>query len=308
MSRFRLLTAFYDTPWAIIPDRLPIIRAVLHRWADGVKLTDEEIRAAVGDAPAAAAARREQPQPKGIGVLPILGVMAQRVAGDASTAGTATDSVRRHFAAMLANNEIGAIVLDIDSPGGSVFGIQELAADIAAARGQKKVVAVANSLAASAAYWVASAAEEIVVTPSGQVGSIGVISAHEDHSAELEQKGVKVTLITAGKYKGEGHPFAPLDEEALAARQAHVNTYYDAFVGAVAKNRGVKPADVRDGFGQGRVVGSAEAKELGMVDRIETLDATIERLLSSTRAQAPRNRSARADHELAVLSAEHDTN
>jgi signal peptide peptidase SppA len=303
----RLLTAFYDTPWAIIPDRLPIIRAVLHRWADGVKLSPDEIKAAVGDAPEAAAVRREQPQPKGIGVIPILGIMAQRTAGDASSAGTATDSVRRVFASMLANSEIGAIVLDVDSPGGSVFGCQELAADIAAARGQKKVVAVANSLAASAAYWVASAAEEIVVTPSGQVGSIGVISAHEDHSAELEQKGVKVTLITAGKYKGEGHAFAPLSEEAIAARQAHVDTYYNAFVGSVAKNRGVKVSDVKEGFGQGRTVGSAEAKALGMVDRIDTFDATIQRLLASPRAQTPRNRSARADHELALLEAEHAT-
>lgn len=288
MSRHRLIEAFYGTPWAIVPDRIPVMRAVLHRWASGEKLSAEEIAAAVGDAPIRAAERRQQTGPRGVGVLPILGVMAQRTAGNVSEPGTSTDRVRSQFAQMVAHPDIGAIVLDIDSPGGSVYGLQALWDDIMAARGEKKIIAQANSLAASAAYYIASAAEEIVVSPGGEVGSIGVIAAHEDHSNALEQSGVGVTLITAGKYKGEGNPFGPLTEEGRADMQARVDAYYGQFVTAVAKGRGVKAAEVREGFGQGRVVGADRAVAEGMADRIDTLEGTLSRLTRSARAQTPR--------------------
>ena len=275
----RLLTEFYNTPWAIIPDRMAQIRAVLQRWDSGIKLTKDEIAAAVGDSPRAAALRRAQSSPKGIGVLPILGILAQRRAGDVSTPGTATDTVRRHFAEMASDDSIESIVLDIDSPGGSVFGIQELAADIYAGRERKRIVAVANSLAASAAYWIASAADELVVTPGGAVGSIGVFTAHEDHSGALAQKGIDVTLISAGKYKVEGNPFGPLGDEARAALQETVNDYYNAFVNGVAENRGIGTLSVRNGYGMGRTVGATRALQEGMVDRIEPFDQTLNRLM-----------------------------
>lgn len=277
----RLLTAFYDTPWAIIPECLPPIRAVLHRWAAGVKLTEEEICAAVGAAPAAAADRRSRNRRPGIGVLPVLGILAQRTAGNVSSPGTATDTLRRQFAVMLADDHIGAIVLDIDSPGGSVFGVQELVKDIFAGRGHKRIVAVANSLAASAAYWIGSAADEFVVTPSGEVGSIGVIAAHEDHSRRLEKEGVEVTLISAGRYKTEGNPFGPLNQEAREHVQSRVNDYYDDFVSAVARHRGTTVSEVRSGFGEGRIVGAREAIRLGMADRVTTFDRVISRLSKS---------------------------
>lgn len=296
----RLLTAFYNSPWAIIPDRLPIMRAVIERWSTGVKLSAAEIDAAVGDAPKEAAARRAQVAPRGVGVIPILGIVAQRTAGDVSTPGTATDRVRNQFASMMNDSTIDAIVLDIDSPGGSVFGVQELAADIFAARGQKKVVAVANSLAASAAYWIGSAADEFSVTVGGEVGSIGVVAAHEDHSAELAAKGIDVTLISAGKFKVEGNPFGPLDDDARAAIQSSVDDYYSAFVSAVAKHRGVTTADVTAGFGEGRCVGAQKALASNMVDRIETFDAAISRLMTKPRALAPKRRAGTVRRQIAV--------
>ena len=296
----RLLTAFYNTPWAIIPDRLPAIRAVLERWAAGVKLTDTEIQAAVGGAPQAAVARRDQSSPRGIGIIPILGIVAQRTAGDISTPGTATDRVRMQFAAMKNDDSVDAIVLDIDSPGGSVFGVQELAADIFAARGEKKVVAVANSLAASAAFWIGSAADEFVVTTGGEVGSIGVVAAHEDHSAELEARGIDVTLISAGKFKVEGNPFGPLDEEARQAIQSSVDEYYAAFINAVAKHRGVSTKEVQNGFGEGRTVSAQKAVQENMVDRVETFDATIERLMTRPRALAPKRRAGTVRRQIEI--------
>lgn len=300
----RVLTAFYSSPWAIIPDRLPVIRAVLHRWASGEKLTRDEIEAAVGDAPQVAANRRAQSSPRGIGVIPVLGVVAQRTAGDISSAGTATDTVQRMFRSMMNDSSIDAIVLDIDSPGGSVYGVQELASTIFEARGRKKVIAHANSLAASAAYWIGAAADEFVVTPGGEVGSIGVVAAHEDHSLQLANEGVDVTLISAGKYKVEGHPFGPLDDEARAAIQSSVNDYYDAFVGAIAKYRGVNASDVRNGFGEGRTVHANDAVKENMADRVESFDATIDRLMTAPRALSPKRRAGTARRQIAIAELE----
>lgn len=301
----RLLTEFYSSPWAILPEQLHVMRMVLNRWESGVKLDRAEIDAAIGSAPAEAAARRAQSGPRGIGLLPVLGVLAQRTAGDVSTAGTATDTLKRQFASLMENEQVGAIVLDIDSPGGSVFGVQELADDIFAARGVKKVVAVANSLAASAAYWIGTAAEELVVTPGGEVGSIGVIAAHEDHSAALEAEGIKVSLFTAGKYKGEGNPFGPMDDEAVAALQGRIDQYYAAFVGSVARHRDVAVGDVRGGFGEGRVVGAKDAVSMNMADRVATFDETIDRLLSSARAQSPKRNRAEAYRRQAEIQEQH---
>jgi signal peptide peptidase SppA len=163
------------------------------------------------------------------------------------------------------------------SPGGVVTGTDELSSQIFAARGTKPIIAHVNGYAASAAYWIASAADEIVVTSSGQVGSIGVIGVHDDVSAALEKMGVKKTIISSGKYKAEGSPFGPLSDEARTHRQQEADAYYDDFVRAVARNRNVSLSAVRDGFGQGRMVRAEAAIAEGMADRIATLDETIAR-------------------------------
>jgi signal peptide peptidase SppA len=155
--------------------------------------------------------------------------------------------------------------------------VDELSTEIFNARAQKKVVAVSNTLAASAAYYIASAAEEFIVTPSGEAGSIGVYAMHLDFSKQNDMTGVGVEYVSAGKYKVEGNPDQPLSDEARAAMQSRVNDYYNMFVKAVARNRNVKVDDVRNGFGEGRVVGAREAVKLGMADRIATLDQTLAR-------------------------------
>jgi len=137
---------------------------------------------------------------------------------------------------------------------------------------------------ASAAYWIGTAADEIVVTPSGEVGSIGVFAVHKDMSKALEMEGVKVSLISEGRYKLDGNPYEPLAEEARAGIQERVSDYYESFIQSVARNRGVKPDAVRGGFGEGRVVGARQAIELGMADRIGILEETIGRLLGSEAA------------------------
>jgi len=297
MGKYSHITNFVlNTPWAITSDKLLTIMDVLAYHAAGGKLTAEEVRERIG------AAQRPSARATGaVAVLPLYGVIAQRMGMlTESSGGTSTEQFARQFRAALADSQVGAIVLDVDSPGGTVNGVEELSAEIHAARGQKPIVAVANSLAASAAYWIASAADELVVTPSGEVGSIGVLAAHEDDSAYFEREGIKTTLVSAGKYKVEGNPYEPLSDEARAYLQERVNDYYDMFVRAVARNRGAGAQEVRNGYGEGRVVGAKQAKALGMVDRIGTLDETVERLQHGRRSRMQAEMDLRARRLRAV--------
>ena len=264
-----------EQSWAILPGKLSVMLDVLRMRADGGRFTPEEIAQQIG----AQGSRMSGAAGGNVAVLPLLGVVAQR-AGlmMESSGGTSTDRFGAQFDELVADPSIKGIVLDVDSPGGSVFGVPELAAKIHAARGHKPIIAVANSVTASAAYWIASAADELVVTPSGEVGSIGVLAVHEDMSRALDAAGVTVSLVSAGNYKAEGTPTEPLGDEARAAIQQRVDEYYGLFVGAVARHRGVEPAQVRDGYGQGRMLGATAAKRAGMVDRIDTLADTIQRL------------------------------
>ncbi len=288
-----ILQAIYNSLWAIQPEKLAAIIAVAERHAAGDKLAADEVAAI------AAAARRAGPVQAGaVAVLGVYGTIIPR--GDAlveSSGAVSTTRIAASLRAALADPAVGAIVLDISSPGGAVQGVEELAAEIYAAREVKPIVAVANHLAASAAYWLAVAANELYVAPSGEVGSIGVFAAHQDVSRALEKDGVTVNLISAGKYKTEGSPYQPLGEEARAAIQARVDDYYAAFVKGVAQGRGVSVADVRGGFGEGRVVGAAEAVRLGMADKVGTLEDVITRAARLARS-VPNGASARADLEM----------
>lgn len=274
-----VLQAFIETPWAILPDRLAILEEIVIRHVSGEKLDAEEVQARIHGA-----RRPADRRVSSVAVLPLFGTIFPRANMMTDISGaTSAERFGSQFQELVDDPEIGAILLDVDSPGGQVGGIEELSAQIYDARGKKPIIAVANHLMASAAYWIGTAADEIVVTPSGEVGSIGVFSVHKDMSKALENDGIHVTLISKGKYKVEGNPYQPLAEEAKTAIETRVGEYYDAFVNSVARNRGVKPAAVKNGFGEGRVVGANQAVELGMADRIGTLNQTIIRMLDPDR-------------------------
>jgi signal peptide peptidase SppA len=223
-----------------------------------------------------------------IAVLPLFGTIAHRMGmfSDMS-GGTSTEKFQQYLRSAVGDPTVKSIVIDIDSPGGTVNGVPELADEIYQARDVKPVVAVANSQAASAAYYLASQASDIVAIPSGEVGSIGVFAAHEDISKAAENQGVKVSLISAGKYKTEANPFEPLSEEARAALQDKVNNFYDMFVNAVARGRNTSPDAVRNGMGQGRMLQAEPARRAGMVDRVATFDRTLKRLGAKMKPPQP---------------------
>lgn len=281
-------------PWAIRPEILAGLSRLRGQAGD---LADFESDFLGSEAGIEAKRRtRNQLVSKGdVAVVPLKGVLMPNMSFLAMLLGLGSGlkTFRRNIKEAVGDDEIGAIVIDIDSPGGLVDQIPEAAAELRAAREAKPVIAVANTLAASAAYWLASQADELVVTPSGEVGSIGVYAEHRDISAMLDAAGIKPTLISAGKYKVEGNPYEPLDDAAAAAMQEGVDYFYDLFVSDVAKGREDTVGAVKNGYGEGRVLNPKRAISEKLADRIDTLDATIARVSGRSssgggrRAEAP---------------------
>lgn len=223
----------------------------------------------------------------GIAVLPLVGILSPR---ESFFSATSLDWFSSTFLQALRDPNVLAIVLDVDSPGGSVFGVDELSERIFESRKIKPVVAVANNIMASAAYWIASAAEKVFVSPSGLVGSVGVIAHHEEFSEQLKMMGVGIETVVAGKFKDEMSPLRPLELSAREHLQNQVDSYYSMFLKAVARNRGVSVSDVRGGYGEGRVLTSGAARASGLVDRVQTLQATLDGLSARVGAGAERAR------------------
>lgn len=287
------------TPWALERGRLYAYASVLARRYAGGSHEGEE-RAT----PQAASVRTVgAPRSGSVAVIPVYGAITQRATMmSMCDGGTSTQSISNALRQANADESVTSIVLDIDSPGGSVYGVSELAAEIRAS--SKPVTAVANSLAASAAYWLGTAASEFFVTPGGEVGSIGVWMAHEDWSKAVAEQGVAVTLISAGKYKVEGNPYEALTPEARDFMQSRTDDYYGAFTRDVAKGRNVSVDQVRAGMGQGRVLGAAQAKAENMVDGVMTFDQVIRHVQKSAKAGGGRNATAARQREVDILSLE----
>lgn len=209
-------------------------------------------------------------------IVPLNGVLTPR-----GVFGTSTARFADQVSSLADNPKISAIIIDIASPGGLVFGTQEAGDAVYAARSKKPVIAVANPYAASAAYWIGSQASEFYVTPSGEVGSIGVYRMHEDFSQYMENLGIKMTLVSAGEKKVYGNPYEPLEGDALDDEQRSVDKTYDKFVQAVSRGRGVTRQAVQEGFGLGAMVNAEEALNSNMVDGIQSLKAVVEKFSSA---------------------------
>lgn len=211
-----------------------------------------------------------------VAVLPLQGVLLQHP-GIHGAFGpvTFTEWWGETFMQLMGDPEIAAVVIDADTPGGIVYGTQELADLIRSARGQKPILTSVNSLMASAGLWIGTAADDVFVTPSGDIGSHGVYSMHADFSKALEEMGVDVTFIHAGKYKVEGNPFEPLSDEAREEMQRSVDESYAAFTAGLVANLGVDEKKVLADFGQGRVLSAERAVEVGMAHGIATLEEVI---------------------------------
>lgn len=264
-------------------------------------LLSDELETRLTNVKANDVARREG----AVAVIPIHGVLVNRATMLDGYFSTSMDRLRAGLAATLAEPSIKAIVLDINSPGGEAAGIEEMANEIFSRRGgSKPIIAQVNSRAASGGYWLASAADEIVVNPSGEVGSIGALMIHADESKMIESLGMTVTMIASNPEKVEGNPFEPLSEGAKVYIQGKINAIYRKFVNGVAQGRGLSASQVMnlpDGLGKGRMAFAAQAVEVGLADRIGTLQETLARLgAGGIAGKSPRKRVALAHHLLSL--------
>lgn len=236
---------------------------------------------AAGPVPEGAGEPKARKQ-KSVAVLPLYGVVEPKTTLRGYLfGGTSLAAFGRAFDAAMADDSVGAILLDIDSPGGSVFGTHELSDKIFKARGTKPIVGLANHQADSAAYSIGTAVDRLYVTPSGRVGSVGTMVTHQDWSKAYEEAGIREYVIASddSPFKGEWSESQPVSQEYLDDLKAMVNEYQKPFVETVARNRGVSVADVRAKFGKGRDVGSKYAVENGMADGVATFDEVLSKMV-----------------------------
>jgi len=181
--------------------------------------------------------------------------------------------IREEFRTAMKDPNVKAIILDIDSPGGEVAGVFDLVDEIYQARGSKPIYAVANENALSAAYAIASAADKVFLSRTACVGSVGVIAVHVDQSKHDQEEGLKYTAVYAGERKNDFSPHSPLGKEAKSSLQDTVDSFYDLFVGTVARNRGISEDSVRNT--KALTYTGAEAVSAGLADGILSWDEIV---------------------------------
>jgi len=215
---------------------------------------------------------------EGVAVIEVSGTLVQKLGTLTPYSGmTGYDGIRQNVLSAIADPKVRGLLLDIDSPGGEVAGCFDLVDTIYRARGTKPIWATLDESAYSAGYAIASAADRITVPRTGGTGSIGVIAMHIDWSAAIKDMGAKVTIITHGDRKADGHPEIPLSDEALAAFQSDINTMGDLFVKTVARNRNIPEQKVRDQ--QAATYLGGDGVSQGLADAVMAPDASFLALL-----------------------------
>jgi signal peptide peptidase SppA len=305
-----LIHAVAGRPWAIRADIAFHIRGLLAREGIAGLRHLAALKAEVHEFDAARPQSSTQRSDSAgtVGVVPVVGTLTQRVRAIGSAETRSTAEIADQVRAYAMDPNVDAVLLEIDSPGGEVFGVPEAWASIRASASLKPILAHANSVAASAALYLGSAADEFWVTPSGEVGSVGVYALHVDMSKALAEMGEAWDFIVAQKspYKIEGNPAGPLTDEARAHAQKDVDRYMGMFIRDLAKGRRVSEKQVEQRFGGGRMLSPAEAVSAGMVDQIGTFDQVVRRAgqLVEQRRGIPRRKAAAVDPlEIAMRAA-----
>lgn len=268
----------YFGTWALLPDRFD----ALAQFAEQLNLqlhVEQHVAAAAEEAvydPAKSYARIPVAAgPEGrseVAVIELRGTMMKHVSS--FSGGTSTALARRRIRDAARDSSVGGILLLVDSPGGTVAGMEDLAADLRAAGERKPVHGYAEDLAASAGYWALSQTARASAGPTAIVGSIGVFNVVHDLSGMADQKGIKVHVVRFGAQKGAGVPGTEISEETLAEYQRLVDTFGAQFVDAVAAGRKIS-RDAAAKLADGRVHVGAQAQALGLVDAIESLDEAL---------------------------------
>lgn len=209
----------------------------------------------------------------GVAVIPVDDVLV-----NAGKYGLRYATIRSRIQAALDDPKVGAILLDVDSPGGMVSGCQELAAFISEAAARKPMAAFTSSLMASAAYWIGSATGRVFCTETASVGSIGVIMTLVDCSKMLEDFGIRINVIASGKFKAAGHPAMQLSDEARAYFQTHAGNIHAVFRREVAKAMGLDESK-SETWGDAQIFLGADAVNVGLATAVVSgFDEAVTRL------------------------------
>lgn len=271
------------SPWAIVPAKYAEIKEIYSRHLRGERIDIAAIEAQLGK-PLSNEPKPYQVQ-DGVALLALDGVLSKKMnLFSRISGGTSTQIFARTFREALADPQVRAMVLVIDSPGGTVDGTHELARIVMGARGgTKPVVSWVDGMMASAAYWIGTAADAVYNgSATDVVGSIGVAMEHVDYSAYEQKIGIKTTDIYAGKYKRIASSNAPLSDEGRAYLQDQVDTLYTLFVDAVAEQRGVAAEQVLKDMADGRIFIGQQAIDAGLVDGASTLDDLVASLAAGS--------------------------
>ena len=260
----------FGTPLMIAPQKLD---AVLAMMMPRLLSSDLSVAALAGEA-------KEEASPSitetGIAVIPLFGITVRRAGFlDAMCGMVSYESIKASIEAAVTNPRVRGILLDCDTPGGEVAGLFDLVQEIGALRASidKPIWAIADELAASAGYAIASVADRILITQTGQVGSIGVVTTHIDQSALDKQEGLSYTFIYAGDHKIDGNAHMPLPTGVKENLQADIDKLYGKFVSLVAANRGIKSSAVIDT--QAAIYRGQDAVAIKLADAVQTFDETI---------------------------------
>lgn len=262
-------------PWAILPETLDTIHEILYAryFGEGIDIAkvEEKLGRKLDNN------YHQTRVINDVAVIDIHGIIAKRLnLLTMISGGVSTELLKGDIKAALDNPDIKAIILDVDSPGGTVDGTKLIADYIYESRGKKPILTYANGLTASAALWIASATSAITSYNTANIGSIGVVAQHYDYSKKYENAGITKTLIYAGKYKTVGDDSKPLSSEDKDYIQGMVDELYTIFVNDIARNRGTSPSIVLKEWADGRLFLAHQAIGNGLIDGIMTLEETID--------------------------------
>lgn len=228
-----------------------------------------------------------------VALIPVYGTIVPREDRYSQFFGeTGAENTAERVRVAVADSRVKAIVLHVDSPGGNVNGVTEAAALIRSLRGRKPIVAHADFNMASAAYWIASAADEIVASPSAQIGAVGVIAMVQDVQGMMEKEGIKMTAYAKPSDKADGWGYWDNSEKFDARMKLEISEAYAQFVNDIAASREIDRAAVEAEWAG--YYNAKRAKLLGMVDKVRSISETFAAytVVNSGSMQAARNKLA----------------
>jgi len=295
----RIADKALNRPLLIMPAKAQVILAVL---AGRIGINAAEASRFEGSPVERTSDGRSRVKPynttsSGVGIITVTGSLVNRGAWIGADSGlTSYEGIQHQVKAATADPGVRAVILDMASPGGEAIGAFETAALVRQLATTKRTVAIVNGIAASAAYAIASGATEIVTTPTGVSGSIGVVLLHADFSRKLAKDGIDPTLIFAGAHKVDGNPFEPLSKEVRAELQAEVDTVYKLFLDTVAIGRGARLTSSAARATEGRSFVGEAAVKAGLADRVGTFEDVLAELSQPGGVHAAKARAATALH------------